>query len=151
MTEPAHLTDVRLRDRTLVLAFQAAGDDRQSIRLPLSPGHLQAVKCLCWLHGHQPGCAARMDVHVGLLLRCVSALGGPTPTVIIQTGPPPRFHLRLASPGGIRQLPLGLLDAVCLVVSGRLPIRLTGPPGDDWDRALRRLLDSEDGPGDTSV
>lgn len=144
---PARLTDVFLRGRILALLFRTADGRHPAVEVPLDPARAGAVRCLCWLHGHRSGCRARSDVHVGLLLQCIGALGGGGATVVVQPRPLPRFHLRMDRDGEVRLVELGTLDALCLLLSKRIPVRLAGPPGGDWDAALRRLLDEEGGPG----
>jgi hypothetical protein len=93
------------------------------------------------LHGHSTGCRGRIDVHVDLLLRCCAALGSTGPTLVVRRGETPAFWLQLPSAdGAAAHVDVGVLDALVLLASRRVPVVVESLPTDiDWDAALRSL------------
>lgn len=140
--QPAKLVELRAHDACLTVIL-----DTQRGHVPvdvqLQPMTAHALGHLYALHAHAPGCGAGVEVHVDLLLRCIGSLGALPATVVVRDGSPPAFWLRLLRPcAGEIHLDLNILDAVCLLMSHRLPIQLErGGPDTDWDAALRGLHD----------
>lgn len=103
------------------------------------------------LHGHAQGCRGRTDVHVDLLLRCCRLLGSGSQRLVVRDGEAPAFWLEVETASGDRaHLDLGVLDAVVLLASRRVPVALEAPAAGcpapsgvkagDWDAALQALL-----------
>jgi hypothetical protein len=138
VTEPAKLVALRARDKMLTLLFERAGSEI-SVDLPVEERTLHALHHVTALHGHQPACGQRLDVHVGLLIRALAATDALPDTVVVRPGPPAAFWLRLRRDGRLVDVDLDVLDAACLLMSQRLPVRFAEEL--DWDAALRRLVD----------
>lgn len=78
----------------------------------------------------------------GLLLRTVAALGGRADCLVVRSGDDPAFRLRIV--GGdstVRELDLGVLDAIGLLAGGHLPLEVERVEDGGWEAALRGLLD----------
>lgn len=138
-TVPAELLELHSRDRMLCLGLQVEGA-RVDVRVPLTDRTLRAIPHLQALAGHHHGCSATSDVGVGLLLRTVTALGAQTECLVLRTGSSPAFWLRVRGGSRSRLVDLDVLDALGLLVSGRVAVEVE-QPDTDWDAALSRLLD----------
>lgn len=111
------------------------------VDVPLEPATARALPHVYALHGHAPGCPCCPDVHIELLLRAVSRIGGQADSIVVRGGEHPAFWLRLAGPRGMAEVELGVLDAVSLLASRRLPVQVEDGGDRDWDDALRALTD----------
>lgn len=138
MTGPAKLVAMRAQGELLTLLFERDGAEI-GIDLPVEKRTLHALHHVTALHGHQPVCGQRLDVHVGLLFRVLAATDAVADTVVVRPGPPAAFWLRLRRDGQLLDIDLDVLDAACLLMSRRLPVHLADEV--DWDAALRRLVD----------
>lgn len=139
---PADLTQLAAGHGKVRLELHVRDQDAVVMHVDVPPAVARALPHIHALHGHVDSCAAAPDVSVDLLIRCCHLLGGSPQMVIVRPGPTVGFWLRVAADGQVTDIDLGLLDAVVLLASRRLPIAVELPET-DWDRALRRLVDAE--------
>lgn len=137
----AALVEFRAEHDAVTLVLDPGGPS-VVVSLPLEPVIARALGHLLGLHAHAYGCGASLDVHVGLLLRCIRACGGIPMAVVVRGGPAPAFWLRLLRPGGAEaHVDLSLLDGFCLLLSQHVAVELDRADAPDWDEALSALLD----------
>lgn len=144
-TLPATVRELASHGPTVRLELAVEGGGPVVLTLVLPGGAGRALPHIHALHGHVDGCAGRSDVHIDLLLRCCRVLGGDARRVIVRATGEPAFWLEVeGGDGDVRHLDVGVLDAVVLLASRRLPVGVEvrrAPVEGDWDVALRRLLD----------
>ncbi|WP_370326831.1 hypothetical protein [Euzebya sp.] len=148
---PATVLTLASHGRQLRLHLDVVGAPpcELDLEVPAAAGH--ALAHIHALHGHTTGCRGQVDVHVDLLLRCCRLLGGGQPRLLVRGGTAPAFWLEVTTPAGEQaHVDVGTLDAVVLLASRRVPVgvQVGAEPVDagqveseDWDAALRRLLD----------
>jgi hypothetical protein len=141
MSRPARLVAMHAHPTSLTMLF-GTGDVEVPVTIGLQPTTAHALRHLHALHAHVDGCRASppVQLHVDLLVRALGCLGGRPTCVLVRPGPCPAFWLRVDGTPGTRELHLDVLDAVCLLLSRRVAVELTGTPETDWDQALRRLV-----------
>lgn len=137
----AVLTAMRGDADCLLMLFRTA-DGEVPVSVPLQPATRQALHHVHGLVAHS--CRSAPDVHVGLLIRAVEALGGAATRIVVRPGPAPAFWLRLGDAHGWTELDLDVVDAASLLLSRRLPVELVPTPDSTWDGALERLLEDAD-------
>ncbi len=135
----ADLTQLAAGHGQIRLELDLRSTDPMVVQFPVPEQVAKALPHLHALHGHIGGCSSAPDVHVDLLIRCCHSLGGSPQMVIVRPGPSVGFWLRIVGEGGVTDVDLGLLDAVALLASRRLPIAVELPET-DWDDELRRLV-----------
>ncbi len=141
MPKEATLLEMRAGPGCLAILL-SVGDGSVQVEFDLGPATVHALRHVGALHGHVEGCDARVEVHVDLLLRCLGSLGVLALAVVVRTDEPPGFYLRLLRPcAGEIHMDLNVLDAVCLLLSRRLPVQVERHATMNWDVALRGLLD----------
>jgi hypothetical protein len=136
----ASLAAVRADAEALSLLFRTSGGE-VPVTVPLDLRTAQALRHVHGLHGHT--CHGAPDVHVGLLLRAVEAVGGAVTRVVVRPGAEPAFWLRVGDADGWTELDLDVLDAASLLLSRRVPVELVDVPEGTWDGALVALLAAE--------
>jgi hypothetical protein len=104
-----------------------------AVEVALSAPTSHALAHVHALHGHAHGCDSAQDVHVGLLLRAIGALGGRAQCIVIRAGRHPAFWLCLRRGAAVYRLDLGILDAICLLACQRVPVEVE--VSSDADRA----------------
>lgn len=116
-------------------------DEQIPVELEIQPATQHALRHIHELHAPVDG-DAYLEVHVDLLLRCLGSLGVLAVAVVVRADTHPGFYLRLLRPcAGEIHLDLNVLDAVCLLLSRRLPVQVEHQETRNWDVALHRLLD----------
>lgn len=138
--DPAELMGIHVERDSLRFELRV---DREPLELaaPLGHGQKMALAHLAALHDHDPSCSDSVDVHVGVLRRCLKRLDAHVLGVLIQEDLEPSFWLRLATPTGPIELELELLQAVSLLVTRSFALHVRRVPSVDWDASLRELLD----------
>lgn len=105
---------------------------------PASPARLARPRSSCQA-------SPAVHLHVDLLIRTLRCFGGRAACVLVRPGRFPAFWLRIAGRDRTDDLNLDVLDAVCLLMSRRVPMVLLDHPAADSDAALRQLVADEDG------
>jgi hypothetical protein len=85
-------------------------------RTGLTPAERATIPHLNAMWGPVDQVACHADVVRGMLRRAISALGYGPPVVVVRPGDTPAFWLRLHQDAQTRELGLGILDAVPLLL-----------------------------------
>jgi hypothetical protein len=127
----------------VVVLLEVDGRDLP-VELPLTPRDARSLRLLSALHERDPHPHATRALHVDLLVRALEAGGQWRPHVVVRPGPTPAFWLRMErSPDEAREVDLGTLDAIVLLLANRVPVMIT-TDHDPWDAALDRLREEQD-------
>lgn len=149
-TEAAQLAELVPCGRSVELRLLTA-DGVEHVIVPLPQAAAAALPHVWALCAGSGGCARagrqcplqHDGAASGLLLRTVEALGGRADCVVVRSGDDPAFRLRVvAGDGAVRELDLGVLDAVGLLAGGHLPLEVERVEERGWESALRGLLES---------
>lgn len=122
------------------MALETA-DGHTTVSIPVTTGTAHALRHLHAARACRCGPSTTDPTEVGLLLRVLDGPDAPRPSVVVGGGDPPAFWLRVESSGARRELELNVVDAVSLLSSGRLAVRLVDTTVGDWDAGLRELID----------
>lgn len=134
------LARVALADDELHVSFDGPLGPR-TCSFEVSPHTAHALHHLCVLQGHGEDCDGTIDVQASLLIKALGAVDAAATAIVVRTGAHPAFWLRLGTSQMWTELDLDLLEAVGLLLAGRLPIHLLHDDGRAWDMALERLVD----------
>jgi hypothetical protein len=141
---PAELLELRASPSGIGLLLDC-DDERFEVDVNLTRAGLHALAHLAAVYAHTTGCpAAAPNVLVDVLVQCIAGSRALPAYLLIRLGAgAPGFWLRMTEEDGPRDINLDPLDAYCLFASRRFPIHLQRPEdAQDWDAALRNLLDS---------
>lgn len=138
--DPAQLMGIHIERESLRFELRVDGD-RLELTAPLAHQQRMALAHLAALHDHEASCSDSVDIHVGVLRRCLERLDAHLLGVVIQEDLEPTFWLRLATPTGPIELQIELLQAVSLLVTRSFALHVRRVPSVDWDSSLRELLD----------
>lgn len=123
-TVPAELLAIDVaEDRTLTVSVSTSTGTAYA-RTELSLAECAALPHFTALFGHDARCPGRADVLRGALERIAGALGAPRPVVVIRLGDAPAFWLRLVGTPDGREVELGVLDTVALLLGDRVGLAI---------------------------
>lgn len=137
-----HARRVRVHDDVdpVVLLLEVDGRDLP-VEVRLSPRDARALRLLSALHEHDTHPYPTRALHVDLLVRALRAGGDWQPQVVVRPGPHPAFWLRMVVGDDAREVDVGVLDAIVLLVANRVPVLVTDDH-DPWEAALVQLRDA---------
>lgn len=105
------------------------GGRTETLRLELE----DRTVCALWdvvPDGRETAPSGLVDRHVRLLVRSLELVDASAVGLLIRLPPRAGFWLQLATTQGRHWLDLDVVDAVCLLRSGRLPVHLVNPLSD---------------------
>lgn len=127
-TAPAELLAIDVAgDATLRVSLSTASGAAYA-RVTLSPAECAVLPHFNALWGHGRGCPGRIDVLRGVFDRCLDALGAQPPVVIVRPGDEAGFWLHVVGAAGPREIELGVLDAVALLLGDRARVAVEAAP-----------------------